>query len=235
MTTRPILSITFDTETNGLGTRDSLVLNQYPYITQLSFVVFDHIHQDVVYVYNNYIRIPDGITIPEEVTKITGITEDICRNKGVDICSALGEFYIWYNKCSFAVAHNIEFDNMCISAEIARHYARFSNTYPFILGTFNPYYEKANGIQQICTMIMGKPVCNILVEGKYKDASGVPKKYVKPPKLTELYEFLFDSSPIGLHNSLIDTLACLRCFLKVKFNYILPNDVLEKYGLLSTN
>ena len=39
----------------------------------------------------------------------------------------------------------------------------------------------------------------------------------KFPRLNELYSTLFDSAlPIDLHNSIVDVLVCLRCFLKVR-------------------
>ena len=44
------------------------------------------------------------------------------------------------------------------------------------------------------------------------------KEYFKFPKLIELHQKLFDTSPNGLHNSLNDILICLRCFYKIKFD-----------------
>jgi DNA polymerase III epsilon subunit-like protein len=46
--------------------------------------------------------------------------------------------------------------------------------------------------------------------------NAVPRK--KFPKLKELYCKLFDPStqPLDLHNSIVDVLVCLRCFLKVR-------------------
>jgi hypothetical protein len=39
----------------------------------------------------------------------------------------------------------------------------------------------------------------------------------KFPRLNELYSKLFDDAlPENLHNSIIDVLVCLRCFLKVR-------------------
>ena len=49
------------------------------------------------------------------------------------------------------------------------------------------------------------------------------KMYKKFPKLSELYFCLFQSNPANLHNALVDTLVCLRCFLKIKLNYEIHN------------
>jgi DNA polymerase III epsilon subunit-like protein len=52
----------------------------------------------------------------------------------------------------------------------------------------------------------------------------VPKKsqYKKFPRLNELYEKLFRETPQNLHNSLIDSLVCLRCFLHMRFHMEIP-------------
>jgi DNA polymerase III epsilon subunit-like protein len=51
-----------------------------------------------------------------------------------------------------------------------------------------------------------------------------PKKsqYKKFPRLNELYEKLFRETPQNLHNSLIDSLVCLRCFLHMRFHMEIP-------------
>ena len=34
----------------------------------------------------------------------------------------------------------------------------------------------------------------------------------------ELHEHLFNSIPDGLHNSMVDILVCLRCYIKMTFD-----------------
>jgi len=55
-------------------------------------------------------------------------------------------------------------------------------------------------------------------------ARSIPKKsqYKKFPRLNELYEKLFRETPQNLHNSLIDSLVCLRCFLHMRFHMEIP-------------
>ena len=38
-------------------------------------------------------------------------------------------------------------------------------------------------------------------------------------KLEELYKHLFGDIPNNLHDSLIDTYICLRCFVKMRFKF----------------
>jgi hypothetical protein len=45
--------------------------------------------------------------------------------------------------------------------------------------------------------------------------------YMKFPTLCELYMHLFHKTPENLHNSMMDVLVCLRCYLKSNFRKIL--------------
>jgi DNA polymerase III epsilon subunit-like protein len=134
------------------------------------------------------------------------------------------------------VAHNLEFDlNMlkveCMRKIIAiesehinsgigvkqivtrskqRKYETEHNWYQFLnlLKTKTNFY---------CTMQESIELCNI----KKTNLLG---EYLKFPKLSELHETLFKSSPKNLHNSLNDILICLRCFYKLRLN----EDLLKK-------
>jgi len=63
------------------------------------------------------------------------------------------------------------------------------------------------GVERYCTMKNGTDICAIKVDGR------VSKKW---PRLSELHQKLFDEVPIGLHNSLVDVMACLKCYLKMR-------------------
>ena len=60
---------------------------------------------------------------------------------------------------------------------------------------------------EYCTMKYGKPVANIKKPSKFHNGM-----YIKSPKLEELYYVLFKTRPSGLHNAMIDVIACFRCF-----------------------
>lgn len=50
----------------------------------------------------------------------------------------------------------------------------------------------------------------------------------KFPRLDELHKILFGSIPANLHNSLIDVLVCLRCFLKIRCCVDVPEKSFER-------
>ena len=149
--------------------------------------------------------------IPEESTKIHGITNEIMQQKGVPIGDVLRKFIKDYTSSQIVAAHNIDFDNSIIQAEMYRN-------------NMGNYIEKTPNIKY-CTMKYGKPLTNILRPSKYNSGT-----YQKPPKLMELHEFLFQTVPNNLHNSMIDVWVCFRCLYKM----IYGEDLLEKSEEIKT-
>ena len=65
-------------------------------------------------------------------------------------------------------------------------------------------------------MKQGTSLCNIELPST-TDGKPTKKKW---PKLNELHNTLFPNEEVkGLHNSMVDVLACLRCYLKMRHNY----------------
>jgi DNA polymerase III epsilon subunit-like protein len=186
----------FDTETTGLINKSLLPLQYkdlalHPYITQLSAVLYDVDNQKVKKVFNTYIKIPAHVEIPEIVQKLTGITKEKC-NGGMEIGEALTKFYQMYLKCDAIAAHNMWFDSKMIRIECMR------NQFPQMRDIF---YENVSSKPISCTMMKGMEFCGL-------------NRFVK---LSVLYELLFkeDANQFELHNSLVDTMVCLRCYLKI--------------------
>tara|TARA_B110000879_G_scaffold208890_1_gene295388 strand:- start:1038 stop:1760 length:723 start_codon:yes stop_codon:yes gene_type:complete len=213
--------LVFDVETSGLlpnkrGTANSLPITAYPYILQLSFAIYDLTEKKIIRQYDSYVDIPDDIRISEFVTNLTGITNEICKEKGKPIVEVLEQFYEAYMFCEGIVAHNLDFDEKMVMVELERNRPAIMEKAPYCFMTFNTMYEKVHGIDRYCTMKKGTEICNILVESKYPGRA--PSK--KWPKLIELYGILFDGATVeGLHNSMVDVLTCLRCYLKMRHGY----------------
>jgi len=210
----------FDVETTGLlpkkdpHTKMKPELEDMPYITQLSFIIYNIRECYIEKKYNAYIKIPDNIVISEKVTEITGITKDFCKEKGVSICDVLSDFYKEYSSVDCIVAHNIEFDRRMIEIEIERNFRNIEIRIPQILNVFHPVFLKSKGIDVHCTMKESINICNIIMESK----NDPTKKFKKFPRLEELYYTLFRTNPENLHNSLVDSLVCLRCFLRISLH-----------------
>jgi DNA polymerase III epsilon subunit-like protein len=202
--------LVFDTETTGLPkTRqiDSEHLHLWPYIVQFSYVVYDICSNKVIKIVDEYVKIPENIIIPDECIKIHGVTNDMCKQKGKNISNLLDDFYNDFKNCERIVGHNLNFDLNMIKVELLR--ITKTDIYKNILDaeTYkNIYVELISTKKNYCTMQETITYCNL----KSIDKKG--KEFIKFPKLSELYQKMFGTVPLNLHNSLNDVIICLRCY-----------------------
>ena len=229
----------FDVETTGLlpkkdpVTKAMPLLADFPHILQLSFVIYNTKFKAVERTFNKYIRVADSVEISPKIVELTGITRELCNSpdQSISIEEALSEFYHEYCNCDRIVAHNIDFDRTMIKTEMARWGPRIMDQCPYYSCIFDDTFNKINTIDTFCTMRVGKKICNIVIQpaNKVDPKTGlftiVPKPFVKYPRLSELHQHLFGTVPEGLHNSLVDTMACLHCFLKIQGTWRFPPHV----------
>jgi DNA polymerase III epsilon subunit-like protein len=239
----------FDTETTGLIAKNAL-LYEYPYITQFSMIIYDMTTGKICRTFNTYVKIPDHVKIPEIVTQITGITREMCDG-GISVVDVLTQFYRECSIVNCVVAHNITFDLGVLLGEFYRH----RNT-PDIL-VWAPHWMrlpvfasrreltcKIYGIPSVgakvaegepapptqnteiyCTMQNSIMLCNISVSNAWG------KIYLKFPKLSETFCHLFPNEkvPDNLHDAIIDTLVCLRCFVMIKWGEDIAQNTKSNY------
>ena len=106
---------------SGINFNDS---DNWPYIVQLSWVVYNVIDRKIESINDSVIKLPDNIVIPEDSIKIHGITNEIMKRHGKNLTEQLGLFMNQCNSCDLLVAHNIEFDESIISVESIRNYGK---------------------------------------------------------------------------------------------------------------
>lgn len=225
------LVMVFDVETTGLLPKSfksyRTPLDQNPYIIQLSYIIYDTISNQIIFRFNEYIRIPDTIEIPEIITQITGITKEKCMQEGILIENALTAFYRDMHLCNKIIAHNYQFDNIVLQAEFKRYMylESFRNSCPNAPNLFSCDYLKSQNIRSVCTMGLGTGICKI-----QNPRFSVASKIYKWPKLSELHQFLFGYVPDNLHDANVDVEACLKCYLEM-VNVVIPNWQKEKVVL----
>jgi DNA polymerase III epsilon subunit-like protein len=208
--------LVFDTETTGLPQTKIInpeTLDKWPTILQFSYIIFDTQLNEIIEIKDYIIKIKENIIIPEDSIKIHGIKNENILKNGVLINIVLSEFFHNLKNIDILVGHNIYFDLNMIKIELLRiiyenelskkEIKNFKYNLHFITNYNNIY----------CTLKETINLCNIKSINKYG------KEYLKYPKLNELHEKLFNSSPKKLHNSLIDILITLRCYIKLKYNY----------------
>jgi DNA polymerase III epsilon subunit-like protein len=223
--------LVLDVETTGLlprlkkGEKDNVSSNNLPYITQLSFILYDSKTRNMIKSYNSYVRPPPHVEIDAKVTELTGITREMLDDEtiGRDIVTVLADLYEAYCECDIVVAHNLEFDSRMIAIETERNYARLDyEIAPYTQWMFDELYCKLTYVKLQCTMQMGTKMCNIKATNSYGT-------YTKFPTLLELYIHLFDKTPENLHNSMMDVLVCLRCYLKIQCGQTITDRIFEKH------
>lgn len=225
--------LVFDTETTGLlkyvktGGCEELdqPLSKQPHLTQLSYMVYDIKDSRVSHIGNRYCVLPEGVEISKEAKEITGITEDILREKGISVSDVLAEFAICWFDCHVLVAHNWNFDKTLLEIEFKRNMSEVVKktglSEKLLEKMFHPDYFCKNEVYSYCTMLESVLLCDIRKTNK----NGELSKRAKYPKLVELYQILFDDLPDGqMHNSLYDVCACLRCFLKIRLGIEMPRN-----------
>ena len=201
----------FDTETTGLPKGYNAPwykLDNWPYIVQMSWLIYDTEEGGVIDDKDRVIRIDPDIEITPESIEKHGITKELSQASCYTIVDVLREFGHAISKCDIIVAHNIKFDKNVVKCEYARNGMR-------------NYMDLYRG-HLFCTMMNSIEVCKIVKISK------CGKPYNKWPTLEELHHHFFRNNPTNLHNSLVDIFVCFRCFYKLKFD----KDVLrESSGL----
>ena len=195
--------LVFDTETTGLPLKNANIYNldSWPYIVQLSYILYDLHTNKICVSHDHIIKIPKHCNLTEKSVEMHGITREKSENNGIDIKLALELFNICLKQSNFIIAHNIEFDKKILKIECMRNDISFN---------ISPIKHI-----EYCTMKRTIELCNL--KSKYQNYHNNLYK-LKYPTLSELHLKLFNSNPSGVHDSFVDILICLRCFYKLMFN-----------------
>ena len=172
--------IVFDTETTGLLKPNVTELWLQPFITEIYLCKLDK-NFIVVDEYETFLK--PLVPIPEEITKITGITNEMVSGAPsfIEIYPDLCEFF---NGEQTVFAHNCTFDIGMLKIELSRHNLETKFPWP---------------VDQRCTVELSFPIKNkrLSLEKLYKLATG--KKLVDAHRakndvlpLVECIEWLFD-------------------------------------------
>jgi len=198
-----VIAMVFDTETTGLPkdgryNASPKETDVWPRMVQLGMaLLYDDGSTDN---WCELIAPPDGVAfpIPAAATNTHGITDEMCRERGIALIRVLEAFSAWSAKAPVLVAHNMEFDRPVVIAEMIR-----SKALPAVkLDDFGNPIKQATICTKLSTMaFVGIPL------GWY--IPGQPHKW---PSLQELHTKLFGTGFEDAHDAMIDVLATCRCF-----------------------
>ena len=179
----------FDTETTGVPGRNARWdedFMDYPHIVSIAWMFGD--------VAESHIIRPEGWEIPEEVTKIHGISTEYAQEHGEPFALVIDRFLAFAAKAGLLCGHNIHFDTGIVKANILRE-----------LG--HEYYD-AEDVEG--ALYKGKRIDTMRPTMKWVDArmaDGRPKF----PNLSELYARCFPGETFPAHDALEDVKAVARC------------------------
>lgn len=178
----------FDVETTGLpiSWKESYSnINNWPYVIQLAYIV--SYNENEVSIEQDVILKPDGFEVPNESTKIHGISNEQAIIEGSDRKEVLENFVSVIIDANYIVAHNTNFDINVLRCE-------------FLRNNIEDPFQKDLSI--ICTMNKSTNFCKIPSEyGDYKW-----------PSLQELYYKLFNKYFSDAHNAKQDVRVTFECF-----------------------
>jgi DNA polymerase-3 subunit epsilon len=206
--------LAFDTETTGLPENMNAPMTdsaKWPYIIQLSFILFDTEQKEILEYSDHIIKLAGTIPISPASVSIHNITRERSEKEGIHIRAALQEFTAAMKEADLIIAHNIAFDKKLILAELSRHQL------PNCFVRANTYNEP-EPIPEYCTMKETINLCKIANPvAKYADQ-------YKWPRLNELHKHLFHTEPTGTHNAIADVMICLRAYVYLNFQYDIAVD-----------
>ena len=114
----------FDTETSGLPEEKNpspLATNKWPYILQLSYILYDTESNKILKYVDTLIDIDNSIHIDPNSIKIHKITKDMCKNNGKPIKNVLEDFNNILDKSDLLIGHNLQFDKHMLIVEYVRN------------------------------------------------------------------------------------------------------------------
>ena len=117
-----MIKILFDTETTGLVKPSAIPLHKQPYITEISCLKIDDDVADdeeikILGTFDSLVRPP--IPISEEITKITGINDQILQD-APEFCEIYKELAEFFHGANELIAHNLSFDRSMVEIELKR-------------------------------------------------------------------------------------------------------------------
>lgn len=191
----------FDTETSGLPNfKEPSNSPIQPFLVQIAWILEDDGGKEVGR-FHSLVIPPAGRTIPDEATKLHGITTEMANKYGIKGATAAGLWSVLAQKADKVIGHNIDFD------------IRIMRIAMFQAGTMKPEaidaVTDAVKAKASCTCKLATKIVNLPPTAKMI-AAGFRKP--KSPNLQECYKHFFGEEFEGAHGAMEDVIACRNVF-----------------------
>ena len=196
-----MITCIFDTETTGLPNKAFAPDDpKQARIMQIAAVLIDK-DFNLLGQFCVYLKPENWPVIHSKAFEAHGITEAICREKGVDAIEAMRLFDAFVSAADLTLAFNLKFDLQLIDIEIARQ------VWPI-------KYDWENESQYRCLMCILTPVM------KLTRANGAAKW----PNLGEAYEWATGEKMGKAHDALADVQATVKVWKAIQERGVLLNE-----------
>lgn len=192
----------YDSETSGLPLFNEPSDDpRQPHIVQLGARLVNLETRKIIATLDVIIR-PEGWTIPEEVSNVHGITNEIAADVGVSELVATHLLMELWNSSQVRIGHNEPFDARIMRIALKRY---ADEVLP------DPDDWKAGAAE--CTARMATPIMNLPPTAKMVAAG---RNHPKTPNLREAFKFFTGNELDGAHSALVDVDACMACYFAMK-------------------
>lgn len=155
------LAIIWDTETTGLLLHPNAELSKQPRITEFGGSLLDCATGAVRDTLN--VLINPGIELSPEITKLTGITNEMLRDEPPFV-DALPKISAFFAQASSMFSHNLPFDKGVLIRELRRIDANAIETFPWpahefcTVGLYSEQYGRNPRLIELYADVMEKPL-----------------------------------------------------------------------------
>lgn len=152
--------LVFDFETTGLTLHARAPLRKQPHAIEFAGAIYDCTTRKLIREYSTLIN--PGVQVTEEITKITGITQEQVSAYGVPVFAEVEEdIRACFAECDISVAHNHPFDSAIMQFELDRNRVSVEE-FPWCevqictVEWFKPLFGRRAKLTEVYERVMGK-------------------------------------------------------------------------------
>lgn len=152
--------VVFDTETTGLPLHSRAPLRKQPHVIEFAAAIYDCDTQKLVREYSTLIN--PGVVVPEEASKISGITQEMVSAYGVPVFAEVYEdIAACFAEADISIAHNHPFDRSMLQFDLERNRLSIEefpwcDTQVCTVEWFKPLYGRRAKLTEVYERVMGK-------------------------------------------------------------------------------
>jgi DNA polymerase-3 subunit epsilon len=193
----------YDTETTGLPLFNEPSEDpRQPHIVQLAAILVDLDTRKQLAAIDLTVA-PDGWDIPEEVSKIHGITMAHALAVGLHESLALQVFFELWRSSDVRIAHNEQFDARILRIACCRYGDQHKIAHP----------DEWRAGPAECTQLLSTPILKLPPTERMLAAG---RNHHKSANLREAYRHFYGSELIGAHSAMADAQACQYVYFAIK-------------------